>query len=102
MEWLLTALPLAIVLLGCVGMHFFMMRFMHGGHGSGQQGHSVAGVATPGDRVAQLEDHVRRLEQELDASRGTSAGSANGRPYEPVSSLSRRDDAPGHGGRGCH
>src|SRR3990170_813058 len=44
MEWLLTLIPVALVVLVCGGLHMVMMRGMHGGHdaAAGHGGHLSA------------------------------------------------------------
>lgn len=72
MEFLVALAPIALILLLCGGMHFFMMRGMHGGHGASHEGPSAADDP---DRVTQLESQVRRLQHELE-TRGPNADAA--------------------------
>ncbi len=92
MEWLLTLVPIAFVVLVCGGLHMLMMRGMHSGHdtAAGHGGHLPArGPSDSGpiaerllepevpgarrhhgagqDRVAELEEQVASLQQEIDA-----------------------------------
>src|SRR3989304_8821261 len=95
MEWLLTLVPVVLVVLVCGSLHMLMMRRMHSGHdtASGHGGHlSVTdpndrgpklerlvepGVrraqrpdGTNGDRVAQLERRGAAVQQEIEAILG--------------------------------
>ena len=103
MEWLLGMLPLGLILFACVGLHFFMMRGMHGAHRAGHEGQSGLGGEDSPDRVAQLENQVAQLQQEIKASRHDSGDAINGSRPERVQPIPRRDDvAARDAGRGCH
>lgn len=95
MEFLVTLAPLAVILLVCGGMHFFMMRGMHGGHAaqSGHEGHTGLGSGDSQDRVAQLEGQVARLQRELEASQSAGRSASYGYHREPVAAWLRQDDA---------
>lgn len=54
---LATLISIGLVLLLCGGMHFFMMRGMHGGH----SGHA----APETDRAAELEKEVEELRRQV-------------------------------------
>lgn len=59
MDWLIGAVPIALVVLICPLMMILMMRGMHGGrHPSGRH------EAQADDRIAELEDQVRELREE--------------------------------------
>lgn len=98
MEFLVALAPIALILLLCGGMHFFMMRGMHGGHEAGHTGH--AGSADP-DRVAQLENQVRRLQEELE-TRGPSGTDEPERSPAMAATSGSNGRHGGHGGGGCH
>ena len=75
MEFLVTLAPIALILGACVGMHFLMMRGMHGaGHESTRSMHSDEARAGDGsaERLRQLEAEVASLREQIAASgRGT-------------------------------
>jgi hypothetical protein len=91
MEWLLTAIPIALVVLVCGGLHMLMMRGMHGGHAHGGDAHSGASSDLHGatheghdaGRVARLESQVASLRQELEASKAA-ARDGNGKAESPA------------------
>lgn len=97
MEFLVTLAPIALILAACVGLHFFMMRGMHGGHGatSDHAGHSGLGSEDSPDRVAQLESQVARLQREIEASQSNGQTTRNGHGREPVAAIHHHDDAAG-------
>jgi len=121
MEWLLTLLPVGLVVLVCGGMHMLMMRGMHSGHDAAA-GHggplaaadhdndlrperpiklvrrSELADANDVDRVAELENQVASLQQEIDAMlaypRRKGNGSSIGRIAAPHhSDVARRNDS---------
>ena len=61
MDWLIGAVPVALVVLMCPLMMIFMMRGMHGGHGK-----SLGQRDTSDERIAELELQVRELRDERD------------------------------------
>lgn len=90
MEWLLSLIPVALVVLVCGGLHMVMMRGMHGGHdaAAGHGGHLSAtdpendarperpvklvrrsgqADANEVNRIAELETQVASLQEEIDA-----------------------------------
>jgi hypothetical protein len=87
MEWIVSLLPIALILLACGGMHFLMMRGMHSGHGAGHEGHQGSVTGSTDDRVAQLESQVSRLEDELAASQPAAHPVINGNRRDPRSVL---------------
>lgn len=89
MEWLISALPIGLFLLACIGMHFFMMRGMHGGHGKGgahdMHSDQPATGAGEAERLRQLESEVTSLRQQIAAqtrSNGSKPDSASLDPAE--------------------
>ncbi len=95
MEWLLTLVPIALVVLVCGGMHMVMMRGMHGSHHAGHDGqlpptnseddasmgHPVRLVRSSQqadcgerDRVAELQEQIASLQREVDALRPRTSG----------------------------
>jgi hypothetical protein len=88
MEWILSLIPIALVVLVCGGMHLLMMRGMHAKHGSasphdgrhGQESLRMQGLPRPTQltrdsqaldgseaaRVAELERQVTELQQQID------------------------------------
>lgn len=56
MDWLIGAVPVALVVLMCPLMMIFMMRGMHGGHGQASE-HD----ASADDRIAELERQIGEL-----------------------------------------
>lgn len=103
MEFLVALAPIALIVLLCGGMHFFMMRGMHGGHeaGPGHEGHSGLGREDSPDRVAQLESQVARLQREVEASQANRQTTSNGHSREPVAAMHHREDSAGNDpGRG--
>ncbi len=112
MEWLLTLIPVGLVVLVCGGLHMLMMRGMHSGHdtASGHGGHlpvadsddsgrELERSAKPrvqrtqqldtasGDRIAQLEKQVEALEQEIEAMLGDPPKTVNGSNLRRVAAL---------------
>jgi hypothetical protein len=62
MDWLIGVAPIALLVLMCPLMMIFMMRVMHGGHGSSARHHEK-----PADeRIADLEQQLRELRDERD------------------------------------
>ncbi len=69
MDWLIGAAPIALLVLMCPLMMIFMMRGMHGGHGS-----STMHKEKPADeRIADLEQQLRELRDERDRRRDKAA-----------------------------
>lgn len=97
MEFLVALAPIGLILLLCGGMHFFMMRGMHGGHetGAGHEGDSGLGSGESPDRVAQLESQVARLQREVEASHGHGQTTSNGHSREPVAAMPHHEDSAG-------
>jgi Protein of unknown function (DUF2933). len=87
MDVLVSLAPVALIVLVCGGMHFLMMRGMHGGaaHGNAHDMHAnqpAASGTADAERLKQLESEVASLREQVFASRkGTNgvAGSAAGR-----------------------
>ena len=103
MEFLVALAPIALILLLCGGMHFFMMRGMHGGHeaGAGDEGHAGLGSEDSANRVAQLESQVARLQREVEASQSDRQDTRNGHSREPVAAMRHPDESTGNDpGRG--
>lgn len=94
MDVLVSLAPVALIVLVCGGMHFFMMRGMHGGHGAGREGHSGLRNEDSPDRVAQLESQVKRLQQEIQASQRNDASAGNGHHRETVLARHYQDETP--------
>jgi hypothetical protein len=114
MEWLLTLLPVGLVVLVCGGMHMLMMRGMHGGHDAapGHGGHLSAtdpeddarperpiklvrrsgqGDASEMNRIAELENQVASLQEEIDAMLTYPRRSGNGSNFGRVAAPHHRD-----------
>lgn len=68
MDWLVGAIPIALVVLMCPLMMIFMMRGMHGGHRGSYRQHE-----TSDDRIAELEQQVKELRDERDRTRQKAA-----------------------------
>lgn len=103
MEFLVALAPIALILLLCGGMHFFMMRGMHGGHeaGADHEGHSSSEGS---DRVNQLESQVRRLQEELETRQAGTPGRSGDLTDAPPVAVGRRSNGShgSHAGGGCH
>jgi hypothetical protein len=103
MDVLATLAPIGLIVGACVGMHFLMMRGMHGGHGANANHEGHTGLANEDslDRVTQLESQVARLQRELESSQGNGQITGNGHRREPVPAMRRHDktagDDPGRG-----
>jgi len=69
MDWLIGVLPIALVLLMCPLMMIFMMHGMHGGHGQPAGRHDDSAD----ERIAELEQQVRKLRDERDGKREEAA-----------------------------
>lgn len=73
MEFLIALAPIALIVLLCGGMHFFMMRGMHGGaeQGSTHDMHGNQETTGSGDkeRLRQLESEVASLRDQVAVSR---------------------------------
>jgi hypothetical protein len=69
MDWLVGAIPIALLVLMCPLMMIFMMRGMHGGHGRPSEHHN----GLPDQRIAELEQQVRELRDERDRKREKAA-----------------------------
>jgi hypothetical protein len=97
MDVLVNLAPVALIVLVCGGMHFLMMKGMHGGHeaGAGHEGHSGLGSEDSPDRVAQLESQVARLQREIEASQSDGQNTRNGHSREPVVAMHRHVEAAG-------
>ena len=120
MEWLLSLLPVALIVLVCGGLHMIMMRGMHGGHGThaGHGGHQSAtdpengaravrpvrlvrhsgqADANEANRIAELETQVASLREEIDAMltdpRRPGNGSNFGRVAAHHSDVAWRNDS---------
>lgn len=67
MDWLVVAIPLALIALICP-LTMIFMRGMHGGHGAGgHDDHHNAGAEDPERRLAQLEEEIGELKQRIAA-----------------------------------
>lgn len=73
MDVLVTLAPVALIVLVCGGMHFLMMRGMHGGaaHGDAHDIHEnqPAGGADA-EKLRQLESEVASLREQIAAPHG--------------------------------
>lgn len=73
MEFLVALIPIALILGVCGGMHFFMMRGMHGGaeNGSKHDMHGNQEMTGTGEteRLRQLESEVASLRDQVAVSR---------------------------------
>jgi len=116
MEWLLTLIPVALVVLVCGGLHMVMMRGMHGGHdaAAGHGGHLSATDPENGarperpiklvrhsgqadanevNRIAELETQVASLQEEIDAMLTYRRRPDNGGSFERVPASHHSDVA---------
>ena len=119
MEWLLTLIPVGLVVLVCGGLHMLMMRGMHGGHdtASGHGGdprvidlddhvtqmgrrveprvaRSRRPDGTDEDRVAELESQVEQLQQQIEALYSDGQKTGNWSSYGRPAALRDRKDPP--------
>jgi hypothetical protein len=73
MDVLVTLAPIALIVLACGGMHFLMMRGMHGGaaHGDAHDMHANQPASGDADaeKLRQLETEVASLREQVAASR---------------------------------
>jgi len=95
MEWLVTLIPIALIVLGCGAMHLFMMRGGHSGHSgvAGHHGaHAQSSAQDPQARIAHLERQVDGLQRALRAARLNGAGGGAEGDRARVASLPRRRD----------
>ena len=113
MEWLLSLIPVALVVLVCGGLHMVMMRGMHGGHdaAAGHGGHLSAtdpenearpiklvrrsgqADANEANRIAELETQVASLQEEIDAMLTYRRRPDNGGSFERVPASHHSDVA---------
>jgi hypothetical protein len=73
MDVLVNLAPVALIVLVCGGMHFLMMKGMHGGaaHGNAHDmhGNQPATGTTDAEKLRQLESEVASLREQVAASR---------------------------------
>jgi hypothetical protein len=69
MEWLTGVVPIALIVLACPLIMWFMMRGMHGEHGHAADHSSDSGLSADGSRqeVEALKQDVAGLRRELAA-----------------------------------
>jgi len=87
LEWLATILPIGLLLVACVGMHFVMMRGMHGGHGGSRDVHGdqPATGAGEAERLRQLESEVASLREQIAAAgKGSNGSGPDCAGFDPV------------------
>jgi len=81
MDLLVTLAPVGLILLVCGGMHFVMMRGMHGGAADGNahdmRANHASGTADA-DKLRLLESEVASLREQVDSARKVPASSATG------------------------
>ena len=80
MDVLASLAPVALIVLVCGGMHFLMMRGMHGGaaHGNAHDMHANQSATGSADaeKLRQLESEVASLREQVAASRKSTNGTA--------------------------